>query len=69
MASYEEISARVRATYGRVPKPCHIAHVKGSFGLTRWIAPNRIDPNSRTNPCPPQIWPHIEEALRHFGMI
>jgi hypothetical protein len=69
MASYEQISKWVRASSGRTPKTCHIAHVKADFGLTQGIAPNRQNAASRVHPCPDYLRPHIEAALRHFGMI
>jgi hypothetical protein len=69
MATYRQISERVKARCGRVPKTCYIADVKASFGLTRGIAPNRFDANTREYPCPLEFRPPIEEALRYFGMI
>lgn len=69
MATYQQISKRVQTTLHRIPKTCHIADVKASFGLTTRAAPNRLDPSSRAYPCPAEFGPHIEAALRHFKMI
>ena len=69
MATYLEISRRVRTTFNRTPKTCHIADVKASFGLTRGYAPNWASPSFRKYPCPDDMRPHIEAALRHFAMI
>jgi hypothetical protein len=69
VATYWQVSERVKATYGRVPKTCYVADVKAHFGLTRGIAPNRFDANAREHPCPPEFRPHIEKARRYFGMI
>ncbi len=46
-------------------EPCHVAHVKAALGLTRGVAPNRIDVSSRVKPCPPHLWHMVEEAVRH----
>ena len=69
MATYREIQQRVKAQENFVPKNCWIAHVKSDHGLVGRNAPNRYDPNARTNPCPDGKRPAIEDALRHFGMI
>ena len=69
MATYPEIQAYVKETYGFTPKTCWIAHVKELCGLDPAKAPNRLDPEERANPCPPEKIGPIERALRHFGMI
>jgi hypothetical protein len=69
MATYKQISERVKETFGRVPKTCHIADVKASFGLTNGPAPNRLDKSLRAYPCPAEMRPHIEAALRHIKII
>lgn len=69
MASYRMIQYRVKAQAGFVPQTCWIAHVKAERGLTRGKAPNRIDPDARAKPCPPDKRAGIEAALRHFGII
>jgi hypothetical protein len=69
MATYKEISSRVAQTDGFVPKTCWIAHVMADNHLTKRAAPNRIDPNTRQQPCPRERWTAIENALRYFGMI
>ncbi len=47
-------------------KTCHIADVKRALGLTRALAPNRKVANSVTNPCPPELWAMVEEAVMHI---
>jgi len=69
MATYKRIIERARALGVRGVKTCHVAHVKAEQGLTTRIAANRYDPNSCTNPCPPQIRKYIERAMRDCGMI
>lgn len=69
MASYREIQDRVKATHGFAAKTCWIAHVKAGHGLTGSQAPNRIDPATRQQPCPPKRRAAIEAALVHFGMV
>ena len=69
MATYPEIQNRMRATHGFTPKTCWIAHVKAGHGLISSQAPNRIDPDRREHPCPPEKRAAIEAALVHFGMI
>lgn len=60
----------IRDQYGedvfRKVQTCHVAHVKTTLGLTGRSAPNRIDPNTRVKPCPPDLWPMVEEAVRHI---
>jgi hypothetical protein len=69
MATYKQIQTYVRETNGFTPKTCHIAHVKSEFDPSQRQAPNRIDKNNRTYPCPPDKRPPIMGALKHFGMI
>ena len=68
MATYREVQDRVKSTHGFTPKTCWIADVKAAHGLTRSQAPNRINPNSREQPCPPEKRAAIEAALKHFKM-
>jgi hypothetical protein len=69
MATYSAIRDFVRKKHGFQPVTGWVAHVKFDHGLTTRQAPNRIDPNNRTNPCPDNKRSAIEDALRHFGMI
>lgn len=59
----------IRDQYGedvfRKVQTCHVAHVKSALGLTKGTAPNRIDADAPTKPCPPDLWPIVEEAVRH----
>lgn len=69
MATYKEIQEEVRRRYGRSVKPCWIAHVKEINGLEPRMAPNRINPGERRNPCPDDIRPLIEESMRRLGVL
>ena len=69
MATYREIIGRVRETDGFAAQTCWIADVKASHGLTRGPSPNRIAPDRKVKPCPPEKRVAIERALRHFDMI
>jgi hypothetical protein len=64
MPTYNAISQEVRITYGFVPKTCWIAHVFELSGRKLRVAPNRIDPSVRKDPCPADKKPAIIEALR-----
>ena len=69
VATYREIIDHVRQTDGFVAQTCWIADVKAAHSLTRGASPNRIDPDRKVKPCPPQKRAAIEKALSHFGMI
>ena len=69
MATYEDVQQWVKSNHGFTPKPCWIAHVKSENGKTGRVAPNRIDPDARKQPCPQNKRAVIEQALRHFGII
>ena len=69
MATYKEIQAYIRSRDGVTVQTCWIADVMASHGLTRRIAPNRIDPSKREKPCPLARRATIDQALRHFGML
>lgn len=69
MATYTELRAYVKNQYELSVKDCWIADVKADFGLTKWIAHNRLHPSARRHPCPAAKRLAIEDALRHFGMI
>jgi hypothetical protein len=65
MGRYEKITTAVRHNHGFVPKPCWIADVLASFGLTGGPAHNRRHPDRRLYPCPANKRPAIEmEACR-----
>jgi hypothetical protein len=69
MTTYRQIADRVRQLGGGSVKTCWIAHAKADHGLTRGVAPNRLDPLSRVAPCPATKRPVIERALRDLGVI
>lgn len=69
MATYREIQEDVRSVAGFVPKTCWIAHVLADNGKPMRAAPNRIDPQARTNPCPPHRRGDIEASLHRLGVI
>lgn len=69
MATYKQIQNWVRTNFGFAARTCWIAHVKEMCGLELRQAPNRIDENVRTNPCPPDKVEPIKDAFRYFGMI
>lgn len=69
MATYKEIQNYVLEKYNVTVKTCWIAHVKEMCGILTSRAPNRIDANRRTNPCPMSKEGYIRDAFRHFGMI
>jgi hypothetical protein len=69
MATYVEIQAYVKSKYGFVPKTCWIAHAKEICGIPVKEAPNRLDLDTRANPCPRDKLFAIKEAFRYFGMI
>jgi hypothetical protein len=69
MATYAEIQKAVREKCGFTPKTCWIAHVMSDHGLSRRIAPNRIDLAARKHPCPPEKRAAITEILRELRMI
>ncbi|PYD74999.1 hypothetical protein [Novacetimonas pomaceti] len=69
MATYQQVQDWIRARDGFAAKSCWIAHILSDHGKTRRQANNRIDPNQRKHPCPPEKRPVIEAALRHFKMI
>lgn len=69
MTTYKEIQEDVRRHYGCNVKTCWIAHVKEINGLNPRMAPNRMTPNKRQNPCPDHIRPLIEESMRRLGVL
>ena len=68
-AGYKLERSYIFDKWGVKVKTCHVADVKRTLGLTRVLAPNRIDTNAVTNPCPPQLRKMIEEAVRHVHGI
>ncbi len=68
MATYKEIQAWVKQTYGFVPETCWIADVKNQCGLPMREAPNRKG-ETRQKPCPADKVEAIRSALKHFRMI
>ena len=69
MVTYQDVQFAVRAVAGFVPKTCWIAHVLELHRVTLRVAPNRITPASRKNPCPPDKIPAISAALYKLGKI
>lgn len=69
MATYKQIQEDIRKRYGRTVKTCWIAHVKELNGLNPYKAPNRLSHTKRSNPCPENIRPIIEDSMRGFKMI
>jgi len=65
MAGYKRERDYVRDKYGINVETCHVADVKAALGLTRGLAPNRIDPVKKVKPCPRHLWTVVEEAVRH----
>ena len=69
MATYKEIQNYVLKKYNASIKTCWIAHVKEICGIHTRQAPNRIDANRRTNPCPSDKEKYIKDAFKHYKMI
>ena len=69
MATYKQIQQLIKDQHGYLAQPCWIADVMAEHGLTKRVAPNRIDPNKREKPCPVEKRKAVEDALRHFNMI
>jgi len=71
MATYKQIRADVRANYGktRYIQNCFIAHVKELNGLAPRPAHNRQSLDVRMKPCPDDVRPLIEAAMRRFQMF
>lgn len=69
MATYKNITERVKHKHGIYVKSCWIVHVKEMHGLPLRKAPNRINANKRANPCPDGKVPLIEDAFRYYKMI
>jgi len=69
MATYKEIQDWVKKQYGFSVKTCWIAHAKDICHLNPRKAPNRQDPNLRTNPCPSDKLEPIKSAFYFYKMI
>jgi hypothetical protein len=69
MGFYKDVERLVRLDARFVPKPCWIAHVLELNGCQPRVAYNRISPNERKYPCPPEKRPAIERAFRKLGRI
>lgn len=69
MATYKEIQSYVKEKYGFLPKTCWIAHMKEVCGIPVKNSPNRISPDNRKKPCPPEKMEYIKDAFAYFGMI
>ena len=65
MPTYRQVQDYVLRRYGYTVKTCWIAHVKELDGLSPRVAPNRLNPAARTNPCPPDKVEAIRAALRN----
>jgi len=69
MATYKDIQKLVKVEAGFVPETCWIAHVLELNGFPPRVSHNRISPNARKRPCPPDKRPAIERALRKLGRL
>ena len=69
IGTYKEIQKEIQNRHGCSVKTCWIAHIKELNGLNPRKASNRISMSKRTNPCPANIRPIIEDSMRRFGMI
>lgn len=69
MSTYKNIQKYVKIKYNYIPKTCWIAHAKEVYGINVKTANNRIDSNSRTNPCPKEKLLHLKDAFEHFNII
>ncbi|KSV75588.1 hypothetical protein N185_17260 [Sinorhizobium sp. GW3] len=65
MAGYKREREYVWTKYRKRVETCHVAHVKRTLGLLTRQAANRLNPNVSVKPCPPDLWPMVEEAVRH----
>lgn len=54
---------------GKRIKTCYIAHMKSVLGLNRGASPNRLDASSLTNPCPPDLWDVVMEAVGQIHRV
>ncbi len=69
MTTYRAIQDDIKRRHGRTVKTCWIAHVKELNGLSPRIAPNRLSPVKRKNPCPQNLRPIIEDSMRYLGVL
>jgi hypothetical protein len=71
MATYKDIQAKIKECHpnSKTVRTCWIAHVKEMNGLKPRVAPNRINPMERSDPCPNHMRSLIEDSMRLLGMI
>jgi hypothetical protein len=69
VATYREIQADIKKRNGIAVKTCWIAHVKELNGLKPRVAPNRRSASRREYPCPPDLRPVIEGAMKRLGIL
>ncbi len=69
MATYRDIQDEIKKEHGKAVKTCWIAHVKELNGLSLRVATNRFSLHTRKYPCPDDVRPLIEEAMRGFGVL
>ncbi len=67
MATYKDVQREVKLSAGFVPKTCWIAHVLQLLGIRLRQAANRIRPEERKHPCPPENRPAMVAALYKLG--
>lgn len=61
--TYNQIQEEYRHLYNKSIKSCWIADAKRELGLTKRVAPNRIDKNSAKYPCPKA---QVKEAIKRL---
>lgn len=69
MLTYREIAREVKIGAGFTPKTCWIAHVLELLGAKLRPASNRINPEERKHPCPPEKMSAIIAALYKLGRV
>ena len=69
MATYREIQDDIKSKHGKSVKTCWIAHIKELNGLSPRPAVNRRSLHTRKHPCPEEMRPLIEGAMRRFGVL
>ena len=69
MGKYEKVVRCVAQKYGFTAHSCWIADVLEMNGLKPRPAYNRKDPNSRSDPCPPNKRSAIEDCLKSLQII
>ncbi|RVD55415.1 hypothetical protein EN828_25305 [Mesorhizobium sp. M2D.F.Ca.ET.185.01.1.1] len=69
MPTYKEIQDYVRVTRSFVPKTCWIANILAEHGLTKRVAANRTNPDSRMHPCPAAKREALTAAMQELGAL